>query len=163
MPKILRLPNGRRGELVTSPRDPRLVDGEHYGALALTAAEMRGFIRTASAHGAEVVIASNHLPYSGEADDIPLDVVQETARSMLATGMGERYPLPDSEHEIVVLRFIVDAAPLSLVYIEDYDRPYPAVVDGHVIDRDEAIDEWLGDTDGSDHPDLFPFGTSDWR
>lgn len=140
---------------ISNPGDGRLLDANNYAALDITPDRLRGLMLTAARHGAEIVNASN-FDQSGETTDISRDLMHETASAMLATASGERFPLPDGSHELVVLRFVVDGSPLSIVYVEDYAPAYPALVDGHLIDRDGAVAAWLGDTDGSEHPDLFP-------
>lgn len=143
--------------LITSPRDPRLLDSGNYGALAVSPTVLRGLMRTAGQYGG--IVNASDFDADGDADVISYELMQETARDMLATGSGERFPMPDGDHELVVLRFVAESAPLSIVYVEDYDQSYPALVNGHLIDRADAIAAWLGDTDGSEHPDLFPSGS----
>lgn len=143
-------------QVINDPRDPRILDPDSYGALHVSAPVLRGLMRTAGEHGAKIVNATDSFEPRGEVADISPAMMQETVHAMLATGSGERFALPDGAHDLVALRFVVDGAPLSIVYVEDYHSSYPALVDGHMTNSDDAIIAWLGDTDASEHPDLFP-------
>lgn len=136
---------------VTDPRDPRLLDAANYAALQVSAPELRAILMVAKA------VNASDFDDDVPAADLSLEVVQGVVSDMLATGSGERFPLPGGQ-EIVVLRFIVNGRALSVVFMEDYEPSSPALVDGHVVDWETALGEWMGDTLQSEHPELFGTG-----
>ena len=79
--------------------------------------------------------------------------VHQLSAFMLAIEAGERFAVGD--HDMIALRFICDDKPYTLVAVEGRKPTRPVLVDGHITDRKDAIKAWLGDTDPSDHPDLF--------
>lgn len=138
---------------ITDPRDRHLMDPATYGAVTISTNRLRGLIATASAHGAKVIDVTNLRVTRGPVERIALSAVQANTHAMLSSGSGERFPVGD--HDLIVLRFVADAQPYSIIYVEEYERSYPCIVDGHIVDRDGAIRSWLGDADASDHPMLY--------
>lgn len=89
---------------------------------------------------------------------MPINAAQVHALTahMLAIDAGERHPV--GPYDLIALRFVVEdagGAAVSLLAVEGYSSPYPALVDGHCTDRTGAISAWLGDADASEHPDLY--------
>lgn len=140
---------------ITNPSDPRLLNADNYAAVALSPAHFRGLVEVSSSHGAAIIDTTTRrlAGESANAASLDMETIRAEIAAMLATGSGERFSA--GARDLVALRFVVDDASCTILYVEDYDRPYPCIVDGHIVDRSSAIAAWLGDADKSDHPSLY--------
>jgi hypothetical protein len=125
------------------------LDPDRYGAIGISARTLLAILKKVGGANATSLRSDETL-------EIAAERVHELTAYMLANGMGERFPVGD--YELIGLRFTVtdrENAKATLLAVEEYDRPFPALVDGHATDRGEAIKMWLGDGDKDEHPDLY--------
>lgn len=125
----------------------RIVGCNEYAALEIGAPDLMGVAAKIGAADA------SSLGFSGAPEKITEEEIHGLSTHMLAREAAERFPVGD--YELIAARFICGGKPYTIVTIENYPQPYPALVDGHITDRNHAIGAWLGDAAATDHPLLY--------
>lgn len=125
---------------------PNIIGYDQYAARGISPALLIGLIKKVGGANASSLVSKDiTIPTADE--------VHALAAHLLANEEGERFSVGD--YDLIVLRFVCDGCPYSIVSVEGYPSPYPALVDGHLIDRDSAITAWLGEGSAEEHPDLY--------
>lgn len=137
-----------------SARSETMLDANQYAAQGVGV----DLLHTIMSMVGAVNAADIDIPAKPTGRPVAMTVEQlhQMTASMLAAEAGERYSLGD--YELLSLRFVIEdmsRQAVTLLAVEDYHSPYPALVDGHMTSRRDAILAWLGDTDASEHPDLY--------
>ena len=126
----------------------RHIGPDKYAAVEIDKAILIGLIEKLGGANASSIASATWDTSSWDQEKIT-----QLAGWMCQQEAGERFSVGD--YDLLVLRFVCEIQPVTIVALESCQPSYPALVDGHLTDRDAAISAWLGDGDEADHPHLY--------